>query len=746
MKSMVMAMLLATVTVAGEMRFQTAQPISADRVGVAGANQSRWMVEGGDDTFLLLWRDDRHSWPRSTGSGFLAARIAPDGTVLDEVPLFLPIDVNAVTRANDGWIVVGTGGIARISDEGTLSEIKPVPASPPGPYLSIQGAAWTGEALVVLRAEYIFPSSQSPSFTGGAVAMSFDSDLNHIATHTLTDQPALGLGVAGDGVSSVMLVYRTRPDVDGIRAAVFDRNGEYRKDRIIHTVPGFRPTCGIVATGSGTYAVALGPDLPDSKRLEVLAVDTDFRRAYAGTVNGHWFPVGSPRSMFWDGSAVTMYTLMPSIKGAAQDLAVARFRPGDEQELTTERLMSWELNSGFTVGRAGNRGLIGRLPFFQATFALRGRMFTEPEELKTNATFRTFGVDRGAFAQGQAAGVSAENQSLVAWLERASLSNPFNLYATRLDRNGKVLDPESLLLGQSPCDRKPVVATNGSDFLAVWTTFNQTRVAAVRAQGTFETKAMSLRVATDCVAMRLASNGEDFLLVWPEKRANLALWDLLAVRLRSDGTAIDTKPIILANAFSNANGQDVRLAIASDGRDYLVAWDKSALRVTKDGAALNRFQPILLGDPIVRTWWNGRTYVVHTFGGLLRIGTDGTGGAPLGKIPFPEGVGLGANGLCDAGGCSFALLSWPADRSWYGAALGRLDDDGTTFTLRTTPVAGFVYPKEPFQDSPYQETFLLDAGRLLFVHRIAHHQAPYAGVQRLVVTPVGIPRTRAVTH
>src|SRR5688572_9715962 len=176
MKSIVMAMLLATVSVGGEVRFQAAQPISADRVGVAGVSQHSWLAEGGDDTFLFVWQDDRDSWPRFASRGFLAARVSADGTLLDEVPLSLPMWVEAVTRANDGWIAVGYRSIIRISDEGTVSEVKPVP-HPGIPFVTfeLKGAAWTGQAVVVLYTSYT--RSSSGALIGAAAAMSFDADL-----------------------------------------------------------------------------------------------------------------------------------------------------------------------------------------------------------------------------------------------------------------------------------------------------------------------------------------------------------------------------------------------------------------------------------------------------------------------------------------------------------------------------------------------------------------------------------------
>jgi hypothetical protein len=738
MKSMVMLMLLATMTVAGETRFTTAQPISADRVGVAGTNRSYWSVAGGDDSFLLVWRDDRHAWPQSSVAGWMALRVGADGVALDDVPMFLPIFVKAVARGNHEWIVVGQGTMVRISDAGKLGPVKP------GPVLSseISGAAWTGQALVVLATSYTITSSGS---VGKAEAIVFDEELNYAATYLLSNQPSFSLGAAGDGVSSAMLLYQSG-DSTGIRAAVFDAAGGLHEDRLIHAINYWQPTGAVVATGAGRYAVAVGDPSPQNRKLEVLTLDTDLRRTYLGPLTGHWFPgtSGTRQRMFWDGTSVALYSLMA--EGNRDALAVTRFTPDNQPVLATERLTTWEKNLGFAMGMGGQTTILVKSKDFPDTFTLRFRTFSDASELKSNTPFRTLPVERGAFAQGAAAGVSGTTQSAVTWLERSALDDPYAVYATRVARNGEVLDPQSLRLGESPCiEKKPLIATNGTDFLAVWTSPTENRVAAIRADGTFETKRMALRTPASCTDMVLASNGEDFLLVWLEKKPVIPQWDVLAVRLRSDGTAIDTRPIIIAAEVST-KFTNIPLAVASDGRDYLVAWESSALRVSKEGAVLNRFQPILLGERVQMAWWNGRTYVVWAFPSLLRIGTDGTGGAPLGLIPEPAGLqNAESRGLCDADGCTFSMFTRLEDGS-YRASIGRLEDDGTTFTMRQTPVVNFVYPRESQGQQPYGRSFPLDAGRLLIVHRLARPEAPYSGVQRLMITPVGAPRTRAVSH
>src|SRR5688572_16337553 len=273
MKSMIVFMLLATVSVAGDLRFNTAQPISVDRVGIAGAGLTGWGIVGGDDSFLLVWRDDRHAWPKFVSGGYMATRLGADGTPLDEIPIFLPTYVAAVTRGNDEWIVVGWPNIVRISDEGKITAIKALPQFGI-PYVgggSISGAAWTGQALVVFGSSYS-RSSEGP-YIGAATAMTLDAELNHVKSTVLSYHPSFTLGVAGDGVSSAMFVYQTRPDEHGVRAAVFDAHGELREDSIFHASADFSPSGAAVAIGPGEYAIAVGADSSEHRRLEVMTLD-----------------------------------------------------------------------------------------------------------------------------------------------------------------------------------------------------------------------------------------------------------------------------------------------------------------------------------------------------------------------------------------------------------------------------------------------------------------------------------------
>jgi hypothetical protein len=91
-------------------------------------------------------------------------------------------------------------------------------------------------------------------------------------------------------------------------------------------------------------------------------------------------------------------------------------------------------------------------------------------------------------------------------------------------------------------------------------------------------------------APAIASNGNGFLVVWRETPASGTI-TLRAVRLRSDGSALDSAPLDIAITQTT----EVRPAVASDGSGYLIVWEERSTaghyilgqRVTGDGRILD---------------------------------------------------------------------------------------------------------------------------------------------------------------
>ncbi|HEU4888694.1 MAG TPA: hypothetical protein VFV49_12475, partial [Thermoanaerobaculia bacterium] len=366
-------------------------------------------------------------------------------------------------------------------------------------------------------------------------------------------------------------------------------------------------------------------------------------------------------------------------------------------------------------------------------------------------------VEYGAPKQDLFGSVSGGSGSLVAWHERSTPTGPWSIYATRLDRNARVLDPESLFLGSSSCaEIAPAVATDGRDYLTAWYDDHQVVVASVGADGTFRKTHVVENLAMRCDArpLGLVSNGTDYLLVWRMKDPAKDTLRLVGLRLRADGSAIDAAPFTI-DALTTDEAYVWRAA--SNGQDYLVAWDYKAARVTSDGAVLDRHPGLIqLGaGSLGELWWNGTSYLAEMYadaGGVrfLRIASDGTGGRPRNGpqpavTPWPSYArgDFPTSMACNARGCTGAMVK-SEDYGSSAVTMLRFHDDGTNITISAQPT-DFTYhdADDRYESHP---TAVIHSGRMALLYLARPTARPYSNVRRLFVAAEVPPRARAVRH
>jgi hypothetical protein len=143
----------------------------------------------------------------------------------------------------------------------------------------------------------------------------------------------------------------------------------------------------------------------------------------------------------------------------------------------------------------------------------------------------------------------------------------FHIYGTRISTKGTILDPDGIRIdkGWSADARYPSVATDGSNFLIVWTSssgfggFGRIINAAGEAAATNTLSAIPGFLSTSS----LAWNGTNYLLVWTTQGGDIA-----GARVKADGTLLDT------NGFSvcTATGAQYSASVAALGTNWLVAW------------------------------------------------------------------------------------------------------------------------------------------------------------------------------
>ncbi len=134
--------------------------------------------------------------------------------------------------------------------------------------------------------------------------------------------------------------------------------------------------------------------------------------------------------------------------------------------------------------------------------------------------------------------------SFVVWYDRRS-GTTYDIYGSRIDGSGNILDPAGILIARgSSYDPYPAVGSDGTHFLVVWS-----------------------------------------------YREGAGTYDILGMRVSSQGTLLDAEPFII----SNATGSQQSPSVAFDGTNYLVVWydsrsgsnDIYCTRVAQNGNVLN---------------------------------------------------------------------------------------------------------------------------------------------------------------
>lgn len=186
---------------------------------------------------------------------------------------------------------------------------------------------------------------------------------------------------------------------------------------------------------------------------------------------------------------------------------------------------------------------------------------------------------------------------LVGWEDHRT--EPCQVYYSRLSADASVMDTGGVRLnGQDPaaCQQLPAVATNGTDFLVAWIgggTIGSTVFASrVGADGR-TLDSMPLCFTPDSLfqnRVAVASDGQDYIVVWQSETPGPPGDDILFCRVSAEGRKLDSIPRLLCREPEGANDPQ---AAWLDGR-YLVTWaapldreDVIACRVLADGTVLD---------------------------------------------------------------------------------------------------------------------------------------------------------------
>jgi hypothetical protein len=743
------ALLVSLSLAAQAFRFNPERQVSVARLGIPGYGfglQSQ--VASNGQGFLAVWYDNRgilDFYQSDYGWSGQAMRFGTDGAPLDAQSIYLPMQPSAVIWAGSHWVVLGSRGIVRVGVDGVLIDREPLKI----PFASSNSIAWTGDGFVIVGA----------SSSGRLHAATFDMQLRLVADRELADFTVNVLGVAGDGQSAVVAYVKVVPGprVDQpLLGASFGRDGLLRKNEVLYSRAGFHPSIGAIgASDAGTVLV-----VQNDEAQEALLIGRDLQTKHMGTIGitdderyTRFAPV-----LAWDGANFTFVSARST--NMDRDLVATRIS-GDGRYVDSALLAThWApVLKPFSVAAVSGRTLLAYEDTVTPNASGPVSSFTKARSFAAPSAFASASdvtLQQGALNQAGPAAASSATQSLVAWRERITpIGSSFGVFATRLDAEGEVLDPQSIPLGINSCPGvDPAVVSDGRDFIVAWAIPGYIVAARVGSDGTVTRKSVSYTTNTgDCAAsdLALATNGTNFLVVWESPTTTQSVYDIMVAPISADFGPDGSLPV---EAHRIGRGQYSRFLAASDGHDYLVVAGNHAARVTADGLAWTEFtQDVLLGDGSASAlWWNGTRYVVWTIGSdsksrFLRIGTDGSGGVnPFG--PQPAGISLPASMgspfaiACDAGGCWLPMTT--LENGNYGVTMARLDDDGTAIQATLHPVTNARTPKNGYDFPP--AAGVVSAGNLLVIRNVQLTEKPYSGVHRVIVNTFAPSRSRSVRH
>lgn len=283
---------------------------------------------------------------------------------------------------------------------------------------------------------------------------------------------------------------------------------------------------------------------------------------------------------------------------------------------------------------------------------------------------------------------------MAVWQSNRKDPQNYDLFAARISPSGRVLDPEGIELSKAPNNQLfPNLAWGGGRHFAVWQDLRSRQRweiygARFLPDGKLlDPEGIPLAVGrANARHPQVASDGSDFLAVWMEE-GNQTGWDILGARIRADGKVMDRVPIVI----SRAAGDQAHPVLAWGEDRYLVVWMDAPLegpsRITAAGVSadgkLMDAEPIILslnpegtpGFPAV-AWGGGRFLAVWADSNdngeknVSGIRLDRKG-APVDRAPLVLDSGVGLLTFpavqCAGGKC---LVVWEADHSEGGEMKG----------------------------------------------------------------------------
>lgn len=203
---------------------------------------------------------------------------------------------------------------------------------------------------------------------------------------------------------------------------------------------------------------------------------------------------------------------------------------------------------------------------------------------------------------------------LVVWKDERS-GGKEHIYGARVSRDGRVLDPHGIPIAiGGDYNTDPHVAWGGSSFLVVWDNFGAIHGTRVNAAGEI-LDPLGFSIAAFGAHPQVAWNGTHFLVVWD----NNAYDFIRAARVTPEGAVLDPDGFPLSTATTTQHYP----SLAWDGAHFLVAWadwrsaiyaDIYGARVSPAGEVVDPEGILIFSAPDQQSHpavaWDGKSFMV----------------------------------------------------------------------------------------------------------------------------------------
>jgi hypothetical protein len=183
---------------------------------------------------------------------------------------------------------------------------------------------------------------------------------------------------------------------------------------------------------------------------------------------------------------------------------------------------------------------------------------------------------------------------MVVWQSNRKSPDDYDVYATRVSPEGKVIDPHGFAISTAPSNQIFIdVAWGNGEYLAVWQDLRSHQRweiygARFRPNGTvLDPEGIPIAVGKrNARHPQVAWDGKNFLVVWMEENQGSG-WDIAGARISPPGKLLDEEQILIAQA----PGDQASPAVAWGKDRYLVVWmesgEISGARVDSSGKVLD---------------------------------------------------------------------------------------------------------------------------------------------------------------